>query len=142
MQEVMQLHDDEIDRMEECELHRVFLKSLQTAFEHTRSIVSFLNRPEENPGERIPFLVLLGIHVLLLPPPIRHAVSHSVGHVVEHILEHHGEGFSRAANVTLWGFLFAIPVALLPRLWWIAADAALALLLLYRLFDVGPNKEH
>jgi hypothetical protein len=73
----------------------------------------------------IPFLVLLGINILLLPLPIRHVASHTVVHVIEHILQHHEEGFTRAANVTLWGLVLAIPLALLLRLWWVAGDAAL-----------------
>jgi hypothetical protein len=51
VQEATALHVEEINRMEDFELYRVFLKSLQTAFEHTRSIVSFLKRRGENPGE-------------------------------------------------------------------------------------------
>jgi hypothetical protein len=52
MREVRQLHEEEIERAQEFEMYRVFLRSLQNGFEHTRSIASFLKRQEENPFDQ------------------------------------------------------------------------------------------
>lgn len=47
-QEVRKMHEEEIDRMEEFELMRALMKSLQNAFEHSRSIGSYLKDAERN----------------------------------------------------------------------------------------------
>lgn len=52
IQEVEQLHLDEIDRMESFELYRVFLKSLQNGIEHSRQMVSYLKTAESHPSDQ------------------------------------------------------------------------------------------
>ena len=46
--EVKGLYEQEIQAMESFELHRVFLKSLQAAIDHSRQVVSFLGKQEKN----------------------------------------------------------------------------------------------
>ena len=80
------------------------------------------------------------------------AVSHAVFHVLQHLLLHpllHLVEHNRERAVTLFSlfaYLCAATVLAAPLvgLWFLAGDALLVLLILWRLMDCGPeeNKHH
>ena len=83
------------------------------------------------------FFALLGLYLLLWTPYLGHLLQHGFGHATQHVLEDHEHAFLVVLIALFWLFVLGGLAATLLGFWWIAADAVLSLLLLFRLFGAG-----
>lgn len=84
------------------------------------------------------YLRLLGFYAVLHLPVLGGMVGHALEYAIMHLWEYHAVAAERCILPVVWLLLFAIPAGALTGYWFVAGDAAVLLLVLFKLFG-GHN---